>query len=112
MKRWLIIWCLLFGFSAAVFLKLSKWRICGRTGSGLWKELNETNKKLNKTLKSAKNSLNELNSITAEIRQQRNLISKINREIAVINRRQRAVKDTIYLLQKDLTAKKGVMPTR
>ena len=36
----------------------------------------------------------------------RNHISKINREIAVINRRQRAVKDTIYLLQKDLTAKK------
>lgn len=66
------------------------------------KELNETNKKLNKTLKSAKNSLNELNSITAEIRQQRNLISKINREIAVINRRQRAVKDTIYLIAKGL----------
>ena len=70
------------------------------------KELNETNKKLNKTLRSAKSSLNELNSITAEIKQQRNLIAKINKEIATINRKQRAVKDTIYLLQKDLTAKK------
>ena len=106
MKRWLIIWCLLFGFSAAVFSQTLEMEDLRKNRERTLKELNETNKKLNKTLKSAKNSLNELNSITAEIRQQRNLISKINREIAVINRRQRAVKDTIYLLQKDLTAKK------
>ena len=106
MKRWLIIWCLLFGFSAAAFSQTLEMEDLRKNRERTLKELNETNKKLNKTLKSAKNSLNELNSITAEIRQQRNLISKINREIAVINRRQRAVKDTIYLLQKDLTAKK------
>ena len=106
MKRWLIIWCLLFGFSAAVFSQTLEMEDLRKNRERTLKELNETNKKLNKTLKSAKNSLYELNSITAEIRQQRNLISKINREIAVINRRQRAVKDTIYLLQKDLTAKK------
>ena len=92
--------------SAAVFSQTLEMEDLRKNRERTLKELNETNKKLNKTLKSAKNSLNELNSITAEIRQQRNLISKINREIAVINRRQRAVKDTIYLLQKDLTAKK------
>lgn len=63
MKRWLIIWCLLFGFSAAVFSQTLEMEDLRKNRERTLKELNETNKKLNKTLKSAKNSLNELNSI-------------------------------------------------
>ena len=66
MKRWLIIWCLLFGFSTTVFSQTLEMEDLRKNRERTLKELNETNKKLNKTLKSAKNSLNELNSITAE----------------------------------------------
>ena len=106
MKRVLVILCLCLGVSSMLFSQTLEMEKLRKNREQTLKELNETNKKLNKTLRNAKSSLNELNSITAEIRQQRNLIAKINREIAAINRRQRAVKDTIYLLQKDLTAKK------
>ena len=58
MKRWLIIWCLLFGFSAAVFSQTLEMEDLRKNRERTLKELNETNKKLNKTLKSAKNSLN------------------------------------------------------
>ncbi len=106
MKRVLVILCLCLGVSSMLFSQTLEMEKLRKNREQTLKELNETNKKLNKTLRNAKSSLNELNSITAEIRQQRNLIAKINREIAAINRKQRAVKDTIYLLQKDLTAKK------
>lgn len=106
MKRVLVILCLCLGVSSMLFSQTLEMEKLRKNREQTLKELNETNKKLNKTLRNAKSSLNELNSITAEIRQQRNLIAKINREIATINRKQRAVKDTIYLLQKDLTAKK------
>lgn len=84
MKRWFIIWCLLFGFSATAFSQTLEMEDLRKNRERTLKELNETNKKLNKTLKSAKNSLNELNSITAEIRQQRNLISKIKDRKSVV----------------------------
>lgn len=106
MKRVLVILCLCLGVSSMLFSQTLEMEKLRKNREQTLKELNETNKKLNRTLRNAKSSLNELNSITAEIRQQRNLIAKINREITAINRRQRAVKDTIYLLQKDLTAKK------
>ncbi len=106
MKRVLVILCLCLGVSSMLFSQTLEMEKLRKNREQTLKELNETNKKLNKTLRNAKSSLNELNSITAEIRQQRNLIAKINREIAAINRKQRAVKDTIYLLQKELTAKK------
>ena len=107
MKRWLVILCIIgLGASTALFSQTLEMEKLRRNREQTLKELNETNKKLDKTLRSAKSSLNESNSITAEIKQQRNLIAKINKEIASINRKQRAVKDTIYLLQKDLTAKK------
>ncbi len=106
MKRFLVILCLCLGVSSMLFSQTLEMEKLRKNREQTLKELNETNKKLNRTLRNAKSSLNELNSITAEIRQQRNLIAKINREITAINRRQRAVKDTIYLLQKDLTAKK------
>lgn len=106
MKRVLVILCLCLGVSSMLFSQTLEMEKLRKNREQTLKELNETNKKLNRTLRNAKSSLNELNSITAEIRQQRNLIAKINREITAINRKQRAVKDTIYLLQKDLTAKK------
>ena len=106
MKRFLIILYLCVGVSSMLFSQTLEMEQLRKNREQTLKELNETNKKLDKTLRNAKSSLNELNSITAEIKQQRNLIAKINKEIAVINRKQRAVKDTIYLLQKDLTAKK------
>ena len=106
MKRVLVILCLCLGVSSMLFSQTLEMEKLRKNREQTLKELNETNKKLNRTLRNAKSSLNELNSITAEIRQQRNLIAKINREITAINRRQRSVKDTIYLLQKDLTAKK------
>lgn len=106
MKRWLVLCCIIGLGASTLFAQTLEMEKLRRNREQTLKELNETNKKLDKTLRSAKSSLNELNSITAEIKQQRNLIAKINKEIAVINRKQRAVKDTIYLLQKDLTAKK------
>ncbi len=106
MKRFLIILYLCVGVSSMLFSQTLEMEQLRKNREQTLKELNETNKKLDKTLRNAKSSLNELNSITAEIKQQRNLIAKINKEIAVINRKQQAVKDTIYLLQKDLTAKK------
>ena len=106
MKRWLVLCCIIGLGISTLFAQTLEMEKLRRNREQTLKELNETNKKLDKTLRSAKSSLNELNSITAEIKQQRNLIAKINKEIAVINRKQRAVKDTIYLLQKDLTAKK------
>ena len=54
MKRWLIIWCLLFGFSATVFSQTLEMEDLRKNRERTLKELNETNKKLNKTLKSAK----------------------------------------------------------
>ena len=60
MKRWFIIWCLLFGFSATAFSQTLEMEDLRKNRERTLKELNETNKKLNKTLKSAKNSLNEL----------------------------------------------------
>ena len=106
MKRWLVLCCIIGLGASTLFAQTLEMEKLRRNREQTLKELNETNKKLDKTLRSAKSSLNELNSITAEIKQQRNLIAKINKEIAVINRKQRAVKDTIYLLQRDLTAKK------
>ena len=49
MKRWLIIWCLLFGFSAAVFSQTLEMEDLRKNREWTLKELNETNKKLNKT---------------------------------------------------------------
>ncbi len=106
MKRWLIIGILLWFPTWGLWAQSLDMTELRRDREQALKELNEASKKLDKTLKNSKNSLNELNSITAGIKQQRTLIGKINQEITIINRKQRAVKDTIYLLQKDLTAKK------
>lgn len=54
MKRWFIIWCLLFGFSATAFSQTLEMEDLRKNRERTLKELNETNKKLNKTLKSAK----------------------------------------------------------
>ena len=56
MKRWLIIWCLLFGFSAAVFSQTLEMEDLRKNRERTLKDFNENNKKLNKTLKSAKNT--------------------------------------------------------
>ena len=44
MKRWLIIWCLLFGFSAAVFSQTLEMEDLRKNRERTLKELNETNK--------------------------------------------------------------------
>ncbi|MBO1734913.1 MAG: peptidase M24 [Coprobacter sp.] len=71
------------------------------------KAIEETSKKLASTKKNARNSLYELNAITSEIKTQRGIIETLNKEISMVNRRNRAVSDTIYLLQKELNAKKA-----
>lgn len=70
-------------------------------------QLRETNRELQKTLKNARSMLNELELINAEIRDRNNLIAQLNKEVAAMNRRQREMNDSIYLLQKELNAKKA-----
>lgn len=45
MKRWLIIWCLLFGFSATAFSQTLEMEDLRKNRERTLKELNETNKK-------------------------------------------------------------------
>lgn len=70
-------------------------------------QLRETNRELQKNLKNARSMLNELELINAEIRDRNNLIAQLNKEVAAMNRKQREMNDSIYLLQKELNAKKA-----
>ena len=70
-------------------------------------QLRETNRELQKTLKNARSMLNELELINAEIRDRNSLIAQLNKEVAAMNRKQREMNDSIYLLQKELNAKKA-----
>ncbi len=70
-------------------------------------QLRETNRELQKNLKNARSMLNELELINAEIRDRNSLIAQLNKEVAAMNRKQREMNDSIYLLQKELNAKKA-----
>ncbi len=105
MKRgWLIV-ALLFCLSAW-FVQADQMEEIRKNRAQTLKELNEADRNLKQTLKKTKNSLNELNSITADIKSQKKLIAEINGEIRKLARQQQAIKDTIYLLNKDLTVKR------
>lgn len=68
--------------------------------------MRKTNRALQINLKNARSILNELDLINAEIRDQNKLIRKLTNEIKDLNRKQRETNDSIYLLQKELNAKK------
>ncbi len=70
-------------------------------------QLRETNRELQKNLKSASGMLNELELLNAEINDRNKLINKLTKEVSSMNRRQREMNDTIYLLQRELNAKQS-----
>ena len=59
MKRFLVIFCLCLGVSTTLFSQTLEMEKLRKNREQTLKELNETNKKLDKTLRSAKSSLNE-----------------------------------------------------
>ncbi len=105
MKKGAIVVTLFFCLSA-LFVQADQMEDIRRNREQTLKELDEAGRNLKRTLKKTKNSLNELKSITADIHAQKKLIGEINGEIKKLNRQQQAIKDTIYLLNKDLTIKK------
>ncbi|MBR5323479.1 MAG: peptidoglycan DD-metalloendopeptidase family protein [Muribaculaceae bacterium] len=66
-----------------------------------------TSKKLKEAQREAKKSLSELNVITAEIKEQRKAISKLNGEISRLRREENVLIRKIELAEKDLTNKKN-----
>ncbi len=105
MKKGAIIVTLFFCLSVP-FVQADQMEDIRRNREQTLKELDEAGRNLKSTLKKTKNSLNELKSITADIHAQKKLIGEINGELRKLNRQQQAIKDTIYLLNKDLTVKK------
>ncbi len=106
MKRGWIVVVLLLCLSA-LLIQADNMEDIRRNRTQTLKELSEAERTLKQTLKKTKNSLNELNSITADIKGQKKLMGEINEEIRKLSRQQQAIKDTIYLLNKDLTVKKN-----
>ncbi len=70
-------------------------------------QLRETNEAIQKNLKSARSMLNELDLINAEIKGRNKLINQLSREVKAMNRKQQMMNDSIYLLQRELNAKKA-----
>lgn len=68
-------------------------------------ELRKTNRELQKTLKSANSMIKEMELLNAEIKDQDKFIKRLNDEVSRLNRRQRAMQDSIALLKKELEGK-------
>lgn len=68
-------------------------------------ELRKTNRELQKTLKSANSMIKEMELLNAEIKDQDKFIKRLNEEVSRLNRRQRAMQDSIALLKKELEGK-------
>ncbi len=71
------------------------------------KELRKTNRELQKTLKSASSMIKEMELLNAEIKDQNNYIKKLTNEVSRLNRRQKAMQDSIALLKKELQNKQS-----
>ncbi|WP_354003105.1 murein hydrolase activator EnvC family protein [Coprobacter tertius] len=70
------------------------------------KNIAETQKLLKTTQKTTKSSLNQLRLLNSQISAQHEVINLLNKELSELNRQQRAISDTVYLLEKDLKIKK------
>lgn len=68
-------------------------------------ELRKTNRELQKTLKSASSMIKEMELLNAEIKDQNSYIRKLTNEVSRLNRKQKAMQDSIALLKKELQNK-------